>query len=63
MKKFNCKCINDQIKNPDKVYIGFCDKSIASILCAYRPNEKVTLRNIKLEVNFCPYCGQKLNDI
>lgn len=63
MKKFNCKCIEDQFKNPNQVYIGFDEKSIASILCAYRPNEKVTLRNIKLEVRYCPMCGEQLKDV
>jgi len=63
VKKFSCDCINAQIKNPDQVYIGFYEKSLASILCAYKPNEKVTLRNIKLQVNYCPYCGSKLKDV
>lgn len=63
MKKFTCDCIDGQFKKPDQVYVGFDEKSMASILCAYRPNTKVTLRSIKLEANYCPYCGKKLKDL
>jgi len=63
MKKFNCDCLVDQFKSPDQVFVGFDEKSIASILCAYRPNQKVTLRNIKLDVNYCPLCGAELRDV
>ncbi len=63
MKRFNCNCIEDQFARPDQVFIGFDEKSISSILCAYRPKQKVALRSVKLEVNFCPRCGAKLEDI
>lgn len=63
MKQFSCSCINDQFKNPDQVFIGFSDQSVSSILCAYKPKDKVTLRSVKLEVNYCPYCGAKLIDV
>lgn len=63
MKKFTCNCIENQFKNPDQVYVGFDEKSIAAILCAYRPNNKVTLRSIKLAVNYCPLCGTGLKEL
>ncbi|HVI42307.1 MAG TPA: hypothetical protein VM577_16765 [Anaerovoracaceae bacterium] len=64
MKKFNCNCIVEQFTRPDQVFVGFDEeRSISSILCAYRPKQKVTLRNVKLEVNYCPKCGAKLEDI
>lgn len=63
MKQFDCDCINNQFKHPEEVYVGFDEKSAAAILCAYRPNKKVTLRSIKLEVNYCPYCGKDLREI
>jgi len=63
MKKFNCNCIEDQFARPDQVFIGFDEKSCSSILCAYRPKEKVTLRSVKLDVNYCPKCGAPLKDI
>ena len=63
MKQFNCSCIDEQFKNPDQVFVGFSEQSVSSILCAYRPSKKVTLRSIKLDVNYCPYCGAKLRDI
>lgn len=62
MKQFTCQCLDNQFKRPDQVFVGFDPKSISSILCAYRPKEKVTLRNIKMEVNFCPYCGARLKE-
>ncbi|MBR0597196.1 hypothetical protein [Sinanaerobacter chloroacetimidivorans] len=63
MKQFTCSCLESQFKSPNEVYVGFDAKSISSILCAYRPNKKVTLRNIKLEVNYCPLCGAQLKEI
>ena len=64
MKQFNCNCIDGQFTRPDQVFVGFDEeKSISSILCAYRPKQKVTLRSIKLDVNYCPKCGAKLKDI
>lgn len=64
MKQFNCNCIDEQFTRPDQVFVGFDEeKSISSILCAYRPKQKVTLRSIKLDVNYCPKCGAKLKDI
>lgn len=63
MKKFSCKCIEEQFSRPDQVFVGFDEKSISSILCAYRPKEKVTLRSVKLEVNYCPKCGAPLEDV
>lgn len=63
MKQFTCDCMNGQFKKPEEVYVGLGEQFVAEILCAYRPNEKVTLRRIKLEVNYCPFCGSKLVDI
>lgn len=64
MKKFSCGCIDDQFKRPDQVFVGFDEeKSVSSILCAYRPNKKVSLRSIKLDVNYCPKCGAKMEDV
>jgi hypothetical protein len=63
MKKFCCNCIADQFTRPDQVFVGFDEKSISSILCAYRPKQKVTLRSAKLEVNYCPKCGAPLEEI
>lgn len=63
MKQFTCNCIEDQFKHPDKVYVGIDNKYIATTLCAYKPKEKVALRNIKLELNYCPKCGSKLIEI
>lgn len=63
MKKFSCGCIGEQFTRPDQVFVGFDEKSVSNILCAYRPKQKVTLRSIKLEVNYCPNCGAKLEDI
>lgn len=63
MKKFNCSCIEEQFTRPDQVFVGFDEKSVSSILCAYRPKQKVTLRSIKLDVNYCPNCGAKLEDV
>lgn len=63
MKKFSCNCIQDQFTRPDQVFVGFDEKSISSILCAYRPKEKVTLRSAKLDVNYCPKCGAPLEEI
>ena len=37
MKKFSCSCIEEQFKRPDQVFVGFDEKSVSSILCAYRP--------------------------
>ncbi len=62
MKKFSCSCIDEQFTRPDQVFVGFDEKSVSSILCAYRPKQKVSLRSIKLEVNYCPKCGAKLED-
>jgi hypothetical protein len=64
MKQFECNCINEQFTRPDQVFVGFDEeKSVSSILCAYRPKEKVTLRSIKLNVNYCPQCGAKLKQL
>lgn len=63
MKRFTCHCIEEQFKNSDKVYVGFDDQSTAEILCIYRPNEKATLRRIKLQTNYCPMCGAKLEEV
>lgn len=63
MKKFNCGCIGEQFSHPEQVFVGFDEKSVSSILCAYWPKQKVTLRSIKLDVNYCPNCGAKLEDI
>lgn len=63
MKQFCCGCIGDQFPRPDQVFVGFDEKSVSSILCAYRPKEKVTLRCARLDVNYCPNCGSRLKDI
>lgn len=63
LKQFTCHCLDSQFKSPDQVFVGFDQKSISSILCAYRPKQKVTLRNIKMEVNYCPYCGAELKEL
>jgi len=63
VKKFSCSCIDEQFARPDQVFVGFDEKSGSSILCAYRPKGKVTLRSIKLDVNYCPRCGAKLEDV
>lgn len=62
MKKFTCDCLKEQFKNSDEVYVDFTEQSQAEILCIYRPKEKVTLRRIRLEPNFCPRCGAKLKE-
>lgn len=62
MKQFTCNCIKEQFKKPEEVYVGFSEQSVAEILCAYRPNKKVTLRRIRLEVHYCPFCGAKLTE-
>lgn len=62
MKRFKCNCIEEQFTRPDQVFVGFDEKSVSSILCAYRPKQKVTLRSVKLEVNYCPNCGAKLEE-
>lgn len=63
MKKFSCDCIVEQFAKPDQVFVGLDEKSVSSILCAYRPKEKVTLRSVKLEMNYCPKCGTRLEEI
>jgi hypothetical protein len=63
MKKFTCQCIEEQFKCPDQVYVDYHDQYIAEIPCIYRPKEKVTLRKIKLETNYCPMCGEKLEEV
>ncbi|NLP30010.1 MAG: hypothetical protein GX363_02640 [Clostridiales bacterium] len=63
MKQFACDCLGDQFKHPDKVYVDLSDKFNTKILCAYKPKDKVTLRNIKLDINYCPKCGTILNII
>ncbi|MFV0517832.1 MAG: hypothetical protein ACK5MV_10605 [Aminipila sp.] len=63
MKKFTCKCIEEQFKCADEVYVGFEEQPLGEIPCIYRPKGKVTLRRIKLETNFCPMCGAKLEEI
>lgn len=63
MKKFTCSCIDEQFKKPDKVYVDFNDEYLVAVPCVYRPNDKVTLRQAKLEIEFCPKCGRKLENI
>jgi hypothetical protein len=63
MKKFGCDCITGQFTRPDQVFVGFDERSISSVLCAYRPKQKVTLRSAKLEMNYCPKCGTPLKDV
>lgn len=63
MKKFTCKCIDSQFKSPDQVYVGYDDQHNTEISCIYRPKGKVSFRRIKLEVNYCPECGAKLEEM
>lgn len=63
MKKFTCHCIEEQFKSPDQVYVGFDNQYIAEIPCIYRPKGKATLRRIKIEINYCPMCGAKLEEV
>lgn len=63
MKKFTCKCIESQFKVPDQVYVDYTDQSDAEISCIYRPKEKVSLRRVKLKINYCPECGAKLEEL
>lgn len=62
MKKFTCHCLEEQFKSPDKVYVGF-DNQLTEIPCIYKPNDKATFRRIKLETNYCPLCGAKLEEV
>ncbi len=63
MKKFTCNCLNSQFKSPDQVYVDYDDKVNTEISCLYAPNEKVNFRKIKLNINYCPECGAKLQEL
>ena len=63
MKQFSCGCIGDQFKAPDKVYLGFDQQPGALLPCLYKPSEKVALRQVKLDANFCPQCGARMKEL
>ena len=64
MKRFTCTCIDQQFKMPRQVYVSaFEHQPEASMPCIYKPNEKATIRQVKLDANFCPQCGAKLEEI
>ncbi|MBN7774329.1 hypothetical protein [Clostridium aminobutyricum] len=63
MKTFTCHCLDGQFKSVDKVYVSYSDQYPAEIPCIYRPNGKSTLRRIRLETNYCPMCGAKLEEL
>ncbi|QAT43929.1 hypothetical protein [Aminipila luticellarii] len=63
MKRFTCGCLEKQFKSTDQVYVGFEGLPVTEIPCIYRPKGKATLRRIRLETNYCPMCGAKLEDV